>query len=142
LGKQCQYRFPYFHYFFQTIIIAELTKGHSTVSTSSAWADLIGINIQGRGLNNDATNNAANALTTADVAGVMPQANWNNDATMVGSSGTHTLSQLVDSTGTHTSVSLSVNANDSWFSGTAQRHHQGQHESAYRHLYVQRFNPV
>jgi hypothetical protein len=92
-------------------------------SAISAWADqLIGINFQGRGLNNDSNNdpatNAANALAATDSAGVFAQANWNNDATFVGSAGTHTLSQLMDSTGTRTSVSLSVNANDSWFSGS------------------------
>jgi hypothetical protein len=86
--------------------------------TTSAWADeLIGINFQGRGINNDPNTNA-DALAATAVAGVMPQANWNNDATLVGSAGTHTISQLMDSTGTRTSVSLSVNANDSWFSGT------------------------
>jgi PEP-CTERM motif len=82
--------------------------------TTSACADQIGIKFEGR---IDATHNS-DALAPGDVAGVIPQNNWNNDATLVGSPGTHTLSQLMDSTGTHTSVSLSVNANDSWFSGS------------------------
>jgi PEP-CTERM motif len=81
--------------------------------TTSAWADLIGINFQGR---TDATH-SSDALAPGDVAGVMPQNNWNNDPTLV-SGGTHTLNQLMDSTGTHTSVSLSVSAVDSWFSGS------------------------
>jgi hypothetical protein len=49
---------------------------------------------------------------------VIPQGNWNNDATTVGSLGTHTLTQLMNSTGTQTAVSLSVTADDSWFSGS------------------------
>jgi hypothetical protein len=57
-----------------------------------------------------------NALSPSAVAGVMAQNNWNNDPTLVGASGTHTLNQLMDSTGTRTSLSLSVSANDSWFS--------------------------
>src|SRR5438105_10513221 len=85
---------------------------------TSAWADLIGINFQGRGINNDANNNSINALAANAVAGVIGQNNWNNDATLVGSAATHTLNQLMDSTGTRTSVSLSVSANDSWFSGS------------------------
>jgi PEP-CTERM motif len=81
--------------------------------TASAGADLIGINFQGR---TDATH-SSDALAPGDVAGVIPQNNWNNDPTLV-SGGTHTLNQLMDSTGTRTSVSLSVSANDSWFSGS------------------------
>jgi hypothetical protein len=90
------------------------------LGTTSAWADLIGINFQGRGLGNpgDANNNAANALAATDVAGVIPQANWNNFATLVGSPGNYPLNQLMNSTGTTTSVSLSLSANDSWFSGS------------------------
>jgi hypothetical protein len=92
--------------------------------TPSAWADsLFGINFQGR---TDLPNNAndVNALPSSAVAGVMAQSNWNNDPALV-SGGTHTLNQLMDSTGTHTSLSLSVSANDSWFShtGTADANH-------------------
>src|SRR5262249_32744337 len=61
--------------------------------TTSAWADLFGINFQGRGINNDSNTNAE-ALAPTDVAGVIAQANWNNDPTLV-SGGTHTLSQLM-----------------------------------------------
>ena len=95
--------------------------------TPAAWADLFGINFQGRidGSANDPSL-TMNALAPSDVAGVMAQNNWNNDATLVGSSSTHTLNQLMNSTGTRTSVSLSVSANDSWFShsGTADANHK------------------
>lgn len=80
--------------------------------TSSAWADLFGVNFRGR-LDGSTS---ADALAPGEVAGVMAQNNWNNDPTLVGSSSTHTLNQLMDSTGTRTSLSLSVSANDSWFS--------------------------
>src|SRR5260370_31624883 len=83
--------------------------------TSSAWADLLfGIQSLGRGIGNDG-NVSAQALAPTDVAGVIPQNNWNTDPTRVGAAGTHTLNQLMDSTGTRTSLSLSVTANDSWF---------------------------
>src|SRR5438132_12197349 len=84
---------------------------------NSAWADRFGVNFQGR-IDGTATDPSLtlNKLAPTDVAGVIPQNNWNNDATLVGSSSTHTLNQLMDSTGTHTSLSLSVSANDSWFS--------------------------
>src|SRR5437870_7562132 len=87
--------------------------------TPSAWADLFGINFQGRidGTANDPSL-TLNALSPSQVAGVIAQNNWNNDPTLVGSSSTHTLNQLMDSTGTRTSLSLSVSANDSWFSHT------------------------
>src|SRR5438067_4606208 len=90
--------------------------------TTSAWADLFGINFQGR---LDGTTNA-DALAAGEVAGVIPQSNWNNDPTLVGSSSTHTLNQLMDSTGTRTALSLSVSANDSWFShsGSADANHK------------------
>jgi len=95
--------------------------------TTSAWADLFGINFQGRidGTANDPSLKM-NALSPSEVAGVIAQNNWNNDPTLVGGAGTHTLNQLMDSTGTHTSLSLSVNANDSWFShsGTADPNHK------------------
>jgi hypothetical protein len=89
--------------------------------TTPAWADLFGINFQGR---MDANTNAE-ALAPTEVAGVMAQANWNNDPALV-SGGTHTLNQLMDSTGTRTSLSLSVSANDSWFShsGNADANHK------------------
>src|SRR5438105_1661226 len=85
--------------------------------TTSAWADLFGVNFQGR-IDGTATDPSLrlNVLAPSDVAGVIPQNNWNNDPTLVGSSGTHTLTRLMDSTGTRTSLSLSVSANDSWFS--------------------------
>ena len=86
------------------------------ICSTSAWADVIGINFQGR-IDANGTN-AENALALGDVAGVIAQANWNNDSMAVGTPGTHTLNQLMDSTGTHTSISLSVSANDSWFSGS------------------------
>ena len=87
--------------------------------TTSSRADLWGINFQGRGLNNSDTTNAE-ALAAGDMAGVMAQANWNNDPTFYGATGltTHTLNSLMNSTGTPTSLSLTVSANDSWFSGS------------------------
>jgi hypothetical protein len=87
--------------------------------TTSSRADLWGINFQGRGINNDANTNAE-ALGPTDMAGVMAQVNWNNDPTFYGASGltTHTLNSLMNSTGTSTSLSLTVSANDSWFSGS------------------------
>jgi hypothetical protein len=87
--------------------------------STSARADLFGVNFQGR-IDGTATDPSLklNALAPSDVAGLLPQNNWNNDPTLVGSAGTHTLSRLMDSTGTHTSLSLSVTANDSWFSHT------------------------
>jgi hypothetical protein len=87
--------------------------------TTSARADLWGINFQGRGLNNDANTNGE-ALGAGETAGVMAQSNWNNDPTLYGASGltTHTLNSLMNNTGTSTSVSLTVSATDSWFSGT------------------------
>jgi hypothetical protein len=89
--------------------------------TTSAWADLFGVNFQGR---IDANNNSVNALSPSDVAGLIAQDHWNNDPALV-SGGTHTLNQLMDSTGTRTSLSLSVSANDSWFShsGNADANH-------------------
>lgn len=87
--------------------------------TTSAWADLLfGINFQGRidGTANDPSL-TLNALAPTDVAGVLAQDHWNNDPALV-SGGTHTLTQLMDSTGTRTSLSLTVSANDSWFSHT------------------------
>ena len=96
------------------------------LGTPSAWADLFGVNFQGRidGSANDPSL-TLNRLAPSDVAGVMAQNNWNNDPTLVGSSSTHTLNQLMNSTGTRTSVSLSVSANDSWFShsGNADANH-------------------
>jgi hypothetical protein len=94
--------------------------------TTSAWADLFGVNFQGR-IDGTATDPSLtlNKLAPSEVAGVMPQNNWNNDPALV-SGGSHTLTQLMDSTGTHTSLSLTVSANDSWFSGsgTADSNHK------------------
>jgi hypothetical protein len=89
--------------------------------TNSAWADLFGINFQGR----MDSNTNAEALAPTDVAGVIAQANWNNDPALV-SGGSHTLNQLMDSTGTRTSLSLTVSANDSWFShsGNSDANHK------------------
>jgi hypothetical protein len=92
--------------------------------TNSAWADLLfGINFQGRidGTGTTDPSLTLNKLAPSDVAGVIAQSNWNNDPTRVSDPGVpnpHTINQLMDSTGTRTSLSLTVSANDSWFSHT------------------------
>src|SRR5260370_3333069 len=86
---------------------------------SSPWAlaDLSGVNCQGR--NDDGIgNNSKNALAASAVAGLVPQNNWNNDSNQVSAQSTHSLSGLMNSTGTATSVSLTITANDSWSSGS------------------------
>src|SRR5439155_24576009 len=106
--------------YFATMAIACLS-----LCTTSAWADLWGINFQGRGVNNVDTANAE-ALAPADMAGVIPQANWTNDPTLYGG-GTNQrpLNNFMNSTGTSTSLSLTVSANDSWLShsGNATPNH-------------------
>lgn len=94
--------------------------------TTPAWADLFGIQFLGRGIGSNA-NVSSTPLAPTDMAGVIPQAHYNIDPTQVGSPSTHTLTQLMDSTGTHTSLSLSVSANDSWFSHSADMNTDPNH---------------
>jgi len=70
----------------------------------------IGLNFQGRTGGADA---AGPALPAASVAGLVPQANWNNQDSKASTSATDM--PLVDETGVATPVTVSFNANDSWF---------------------------
>jgi len=74
----------------------------------------IGLNFQGR----PGSDVAGPTLAPATVAGLVPQANWNNhDTTGGGTTGTDI--PLVDATGAATPVTVSFNANDSWYNDDA-----------------------
>lgn len=81
----------------------------------------IGVQFQGRdGSSSAATKPGVPALLQSDVAGVVPQSDWNavddaNDPSLGGPGGGGTVSSLGDSNITTTPVSLEYAANDSWY---------------------------
>jgi hypothetical protein len=94
-------------------ICAALLLGLSTAGTSFA-ATSIAVNFQGR---NETTQVGTTPMAPTEVAGVVPQANWNNvDDNAVNNNGT--TPALKDSNGNATSVTLTFLANDSWSNDT------------------------
>lgn len=82
---------------------------------SSYAATSVAVNFQGRA---SATSSATTPLAPTDVAGVVPQAHWNNiDDNANGNNAT--TSALVDDNGAATTVTLTYTANDSWNNDTA-----------------------
>ncbi|HET6247234.1 MAG TPA: PEP-CTERM sorting domain-containing protein [Tepidisphaeraceae bacterium] len=75
-------------------------------------ATSIGVNVEGR-------NGTPNTLTPDQIAGVVPQGNWNNEVGGQGSQGTETYSSLVDSSGQGSAITLTATYSDSWFSNSA-----------------------
>ena len=69
----------------------------------------IGVNFQGR-------NYGAGVLPATAIAGVVPQANWNNDSGGDPAFVNKVVGPLVDSTGAATPITLTFSANDSWSS--------------------------
>lgn len=81
---------------------------------NSAWASSIGINFSGT-LNGGSPSNCLPCnLPASATAGVISQANWNNET---GNSGGPV--SLVDSSGASTTALVSWSANDTWSSATA-----------------------
>ena len=82
-------------------------------ATTGSLSQTIGVSFIGRNAS------PADNLAPGDVAGVIPQPNWNNIDSGTTFSGT--TSPLTDSSGNATSITLTFNANDSWSSdgGTA-----------------------
>jgi len=75
---------------------------------TSVWAQLIGVSFIGRNAS------PADALAPGDIAGVVPQPNWNNVDS--GTTFTGTTAPLTDSSGAVTAVTLTYSANDAWSS--------------------------
>ena len=75
----------------------------SALATATTFANSIGINFEGRG---DPT-----PLANNEVAGVVPQAEWNN---IVSEPFVGTAPSLTDNAGNFTVVTLTFEANDSW----------------------------
>src|SRR5262249_47920949 len=89
-------------------LIMMLAVGAAMAFGSAAQADSIGINFTG---GNNA--GAPTSLLATDVAGVVPQANWNN-ANGTGA----TLTALVNQNGVATTASTTWHADGTWGSGT------------------------
>src|SRR5438876_4785422 len=80
-------------------------------------ATTIGVNFQGRDGTLAAPYPGTPPLASTDVAGVVPQPNWNNvdDANNFSPAENGTTGPLVDSIGAATTVTLTFAANDSWY---------------------------
>jgi hypothetical protein len=101
-------------------ILFSLTAACSMVLTgASADAQLlIGVNFPGR-INFD-PQTPASILTADDVAGVIPQSNFNNVPFDLQQQGNATTGVLNDSLGVPTAVTLSFTSNDSWNTNAVQ----------------------
>jgi hypothetical protein len=85
---------------------------------SSRGGTSVAVNFSGRGVNND--QNTGAFLTTAETAGVVPQAHWNNVDISGGAFGSPfvgTTTGLIDSGYNFTGVRVIYDASDSWSSG-------------------------
>ncbi|TMQ01401.1 MAG: hypothetical protein E6L09_03715 [Verrucomicrobia bacterium] len=87
------------------------------IAPATFAATSIGVNFQGRDGTQASPYPGTPPLASADVAGVVPQANWNNvdDANAFTPAENGTTGPLVDSTGAATTVTLTFAANDSWY---------------------------
>ena len=83
-------------------------------AAGNAFAASIGLNFVG-----GSANGAPTPLAAADVAGVVPQMNWNNGSLAAGSSTVNTGGTLVDSTGASVApgTTVSWSANGTWGAG-------------------------
>ena len=83
------------------------------VMATPSWSQSLGVSFIGRNAS------PADNLAPGDVAGVVPQPNWNNIDS--GTSFSGTTGPLTDNSGNATSITLTYSANDSWSSdgGTA-----------------------
>jgi hypothetical protein len=91
------------------LVALALTGGVGFGSFSEAAT--IGVNLIGR-------NDAANPLTPTQTAGQIPQQNWNTGVGSGSAQGTETYSNLVNSAGTASAITLSATYSDSWSSGS------------------------
>src|SRR5437773_4775356 len=93
------------------------TASSLLISPAIFAATSIGVNFQGRDGTQASPYPGTPPLASADVAGVVPQANWNNvdDANAFTPAENGTTGPLVDSTGAATTVTLTFAANDSWY---------------------------
>ncbi|HEX7361421.1 MAG TPA: PEP-CTERM sorting domain-containing protein [Bryobacteraceae bacterium] len=82
--------------------------------TSSAWASSIGVNFSGTANDGSPSMCLPCNLAPSETAGVIPQANWNNEA---GDSGGPVT--LVDNSGANTTALVSWSANNTWSGATA-----------------------
>jgi hypothetical protein len=111
-------------------------SGPASLSTTNLTA--IGINFSGDGA-------GANFLVPSDVAGVVPQPNWNNvDNTGGGGAGALSgITTLLESAqGTPTSVRLLYRGNDAWYRGSGTTANQRMMRGAFKVAQNYALNPV
>ena len=99
----------------QVKVILALALAVGATSSNSFAGTSIGVNFSGRGVNNDFGTGAF--LSTAETAGVVPQAHWNNVDVNGGSPDSGTTLGLFDSGYNFTGVKLIYDASDSWSTG-------------------------
>jgi len=99
-------------------IFCLLTAVSLLAVSQSVAGTTIGVQFQGRDGSGDVTGNpGCPALFSVDMAGVVPQANWNavDDSTFTPNAEQGTTPPLQDSGGLSTTVTLTFDCNDSWY---------------------------